>query len=63
MAVGRREVREIGSMIKLGCITIAGLKMAGVKCKDREKPLGADSNPPSKASKEMGISVLSLQKN
>ena len=62
MAVGRREVRETGSMIRLGCITIAALKMAGIKCKDREKPLGADSNPLSKASKEMGTSVLSLQK-
>lgn len=48
------EVKEFGNMIRLGCITIAALKMSGAKCKAREKPLGVESNPLSKASKEMG---------
>jgi hypothetical protein len=48
------EVEEFGNMIRLGCITTAALKMSGAKCKDREKPPGVESNPLSKASKEMG---------
>lgn len=30
------EAKEFGNMIRLGCITIAALKMSGAKCKDRE---------------------------
>ena len=48
------EVKEFGNMIRLGCITIAALNVSGAKCKAREKPLGVESNPLSKASKEMG---------
>lgn len=54
MAFGRRGSQRIWKHDKAWMHHYCCSEDVRAKCKDREKPLGVESNPLSKASKEMG---------